>query len=114
MEEEQKRLELNLMVETVGLPKSNYFLIRQPSNATEEEIKKRAKSSPLRYDSLVFGFRMDNGKITLLQFLVVTIPLSKIVYFRIYLTFEVNLYLQQPIGFICLTFSRSETQPVFR
>ena len=61
LKEEQGLVEENLGVETVSRPKSNYFLMRQPSNATQDKIKKSAKSSPLQYDSLVFGFKMDDG-----------------------------------------------------
>ena len=65
---EQINLENNLGVETVGRPKNNYFLIRLPRNESHADIKKKAKSSPLRYDSLVFGFKKDfYGKKYLIQ-----------------------------------------------
>ena len=62
LDKEQVELEKNLGVETVGTPKKNYFFIRLPNNETHVEIKERAKSCPLRYDSLVFGFKTDHGK----------------------------------------------------
>ena len=61
LSEEDVELETNVGVETVGKPKKNYFLIRLPSNETQSETKKRAKSLRLRYDSLVFGFQTDHG-----------------------------------------------------
>ena len=57
LNDEQKQLEENLGVETVGRPKNNYFLIKLPRNKSHAEIKEVAKTSPLRYDSLVFGFK---------------------------------------------------------
>ena len=61
LKKEQKRLEQNLRIETVGVPQSNYFLIKLPNNASEGSIKEKTKLLPLRYDSLVFGFKMDDG-----------------------------------------------------
>ena len=57
LNDEQRQLEKNLGVETVGRPKNNYFLIRLPRNKSHEDIKELAKATPLRYDSLVFGFK---------------------------------------------------------
>lgn len=53
--------EKNSDIETNGKPKINYFLIRLPRNATEDEVKKIAKPCLLQYDSLVFGFKMNYG-----------------------------------------------------
>ena len=57
LNDEQRQLEKNIGVETVGRPKNNYFLIRLPRNKSHTEIKELAKTTPLRYDSLVFGFK---------------------------------------------------------
>ena len=58
---DQMQKEKNSDIETNGKPKINYFLIRLPRNATEDEVKKIAKPCLLQYDSLVFGFKMNYG-----------------------------------------------------
>ena len=57
LNDEQRQLEKNIGVETVGRSKNNYFLIRLPRNKSHAEIKERSKTTPLQYDSLVFGFK---------------------------------------------------------
>ena len=52
----QNHKENKIRTETVGPAKDNYFLIRLPSNATEDNIKQVVTSSPLQLDSPVFGF----------------------------------------------------------
>ena len=57
LKEEQRQLENNFGVETVGRLKNNYFLIRQPRNKSHSDSKEIAKTTPLQYDSLVFCFK---------------------------------------------------------
>ena len=57
----------NMNIETVGLQQKEYFLIRVPNGATMNEIKELFESTPLKYDSLAFCFKMiqDNNSIVI-------------------------------------------------